>query len=74
MTSRIEINPAIHLGKPCVAETRIPVLDVLELVAEGVSFEQITQEYYPDLQVEDVRACMRYAIGVVAAEELRVCA
>ena len=72
MTSRIEINSAIHFGKPCIAGTRIPVLDVLELVAEGISFEKITQEYYPELQIEDVRACMQYAIDVVAAEDLHV--
>lgn len=67
MAKRIEINPIIHFGKPCIAGTRIPVVDVLELIAEGITFEQITQEYYPDLQVEDVRASMQYAIDVVAA-------
>ena len=39
MRNRIEINPGIHFGKPCVAGTRIPVQDVLELVREGVGFE-----------------------------------
>lgn len=68
MARRIEINPIIHFGKPCIAGTRIPVVDVLELIAEGITFEQITQEYYPDLQVEDVRASMQYAIEVVAAD------
>ena len=72
MTSRIEINPAIHFGKPCVSGTRVPVLDVLELIADGITFEQITHDYYPDLQVEDVRACMQYAIDVVAAEDIHV--
>jgi len=61
MKERIEVNPNIHFGKPCVANTRIPVLSVLELVSEGLSFEEIIQDYYPDLQVEDVRACVRYA-------------
>ena len=59
MRDRIEINPQIHFGKPCVAGTRIPVLDVLELVSEGIPFETITRDYYPDLQVEDIRACVR---------------
>jgi uncharacterized protein (DUF433 family) len=67
---RIEVNPDIHFGKPCVAGTRIPVLSVLELVSEGLSFEEIAQDYYPDLQIEDVRACVRYAIDVVAAEDI----
>ena len=59
MKERIEVNPNIHFGKPCVAGTRIPVLNVLELVSEGLSFEEIIQDYYPDLQIEDVHACVR---------------
>ena len=70
MNERITVNPTVHFGKPCVAGTRIPVLNVLELVGEGLSFETITQEYYPDLQVEDIRACIRFAMDVVAAEDL----
>ena len=72
MAERIEVNPDIHFGKPCVAGTRIPVVIVLELVSEGLSFEEITRDYYPDLEIEDVRACLRYAINVVAAEEIHV--
>ena len=72
MKERIEINPNIHFGKPCVAGTRIPVLSVLELVSEGLSFEEIIRDYYPDLQIEDIRACVRYAMDVVAAEDLHI--
>ncbi len=68
MKERIEANPDIHFGKPCVVGTRIPVLSVLELVSEGLPFEEITRDYYPDLQIEDIRACVRYAIDVVAQE------
>lgn len=55
--SRIAVNPEVHFGKPCVAGTRIPVRDVLELVQEGLSFETITSDYYPDLEEADVKAC-----------------
>ena len=72
MKERIQINPNIHFGKPCVAGTRIPVLSVLELVSEGISFEEIIKEYYPDLQLEDVRACIQYAIDVVSAEDIHI--
>ncbi len=61
MKERIEINPNVHFGKPCVAGTRIPVQSVLELVREGIPFEKIIQDYYPDLQTEDIRACIQYA-------------
>jgi uncharacterized protein (DUF433 family) len=72
MKERITIDPNIHFGKPCVAGTRIPVLNVLELVSEGLSFEAIVHDYYPDLQIEDIRACVRYAMEVVAAEEIHI--
>jgi uncharacterized protein (DUF433 family) len=68
MRERIEVNPNIQFGKPCVAGTRIPVQNVLELVREGIPFEEIIQDYYPDLQIEDIRACIQYAMEVVAAE------
>lgn len=68
MQKRIAVNPDIHFGKPCVAGTRIPVQSVLELVSEGLSFEEIIQDYYPDLEIEDVRACIQYAIDVIVCE------
>ena len=61
MKERIEVDPNIHFGKSCVAGTRIPVQSVLELVSEGLSFGEIIQDYYPDLQIEDICACIKYA-------------
>ena len=72
MKNRIAVDPKIHFGKPCVAGTRIPVQDVLELVQEGLSFADITRDYYPDLTADDIRACIQYAREVIAAEELHV--
>ena len=72
MSERIALNPNVHFGKPCVAGTRIPVQSVLELVREGVAFEEISRDYYPDLSLEDIRACIQHAIDVIAAEEIRI--
>jgi len=72
MKNRIEIDPNVHFGKPCVAGTRIPVLDVLELVSEGLSFDEIIQAYYPELQIADIRACIQYAIDVVKIEDIHI--
>jgi uncharacterized protein (DUF433 family) len=69
---RISVKPQIHFGKPCIAGTRITVQSILELLNEGLSFEEIIRDYYPDLQVEDIRACLRYAIALVAAEDIRL--
>jgi len=67
---RIAVNSWIHFGKPCVAGTRIPVQSVLELVREGIPSPDILRDDYPDLTTEDIRACIQYAIDVVAVEEI----
>jgi len=72
MKERITVDPNIHFGKPCVAGTRITVQNVLELVSEGLTFQQIIQDYYPDLQTEDIRACIKYAMDVVAVEDIHL--
>lgn len=72
MRERIAVNPQIHFGKPCVAGTRIPVQSVLELVREGLVFPDIIRDYYPDLQPDDIRACIQYAIDVLAVEDLHL--
>jgi len=43
---------------------------VLELIAQGIPFAQIIQEYYPQLTVEDIQACVEYARMVVDNEEI----
>ena len=72
MQDRIVVNPQIHFGKPCVVNTRITVQGVLELVREGISFDLIIRDYYPDLTPEDIRACVQYAMDVVAVEDLHL--
>lgn len=69
---RIIIDSGIHFGKPCVAGTRIPVENVLELVQEGIPFENIIRDYYPDLLIEDIKACIQYALDIVRSEEIHV--
>ena len=72
MDERIEVNPNIHFGKPCVAGTRITVQNVLELVAEGLSFKEIIQDYYPELTIEDIKACIKYAVSLIASEDIHI--
>jgi uncharacterized protein (DUF433 family) len=69
---RITVDPQIHFGKPCVAGTRITVQSVLELIDGGLSFDEIIEDYYPDLALEDIRACLRYAIALVASEDIHL--
>ena len=69
---RISVNPQIHFGKPCIKGTRITVQNILELITDGISFETIINDYYPNLEVEDIRACLRYAIALVASEDIHL--
>ena len=72
MNKRISVNPNIHFGKPCIAGTRITVENVLELINEGISFEEIKKDYYSDLETEDIKACLDYAIALISAEDIKV--
>ena len=72
MFERITVDPTIHFGKPHIAGSRITVQNVLELVEAGVSFDRVISDYYPDLTLEDVHACLRYAIALVAAEDIHL--
>lgn len=74
MIDRIVVNPGIHFGKPCIAGTRITVQSVLELLNEGLTFSEIIESYYPDLTVDDIRACLSYAIALVSAEDIHLAA
>ena len=57
---RITFNPEQCGGRPCIRGMRIRVKDVLEMLAEGASEGQILEDF-PDLQAEDIRACLQYA-------------
>ena len=74
MIKQIAVNPQIHFGKPCIAGTRITVQNVLELLNEDLSFDEIIQDYYPDLAAEDIHACIQYAIVLVAAGDMHLAA
>ena len=57
---RITVNPEQCGGRPCVRGMRIRVTDVLDLLAAGLSIEQILKEL-PDLEADDIRACLHFA-------------
>jgi uncharacterized protein (DUF433 family) len=57
---RISVNPAVRSGKPCIKGTRITVYDVLEYLAGGMSESEILADF-PDLALEDIRACLAFA-------------
>ncbi|MEN9224978.1 MAG: DUF433 domain-containing protein [Thermostichus sp. HHBFW_bins_43] len=57
---RISINPGICHGQACIKGTRIPVAQVIGMLANGDTLEDLL-EAYPQLQREDIFACLSYA-------------
>lgn len=60
LSERITVDPKQCGGRPCVRGMRIRVTDVLDLYSAGLSAAQILEEM-PDLQEEDLKACLQYA-------------
>ena len=57
---RITINPAQCGGRPCIRGMRMRVKDLLDLLAAGVSSEEILRDY-PYLEKEDIQAVLEFA-------------
>lgn len=66
---RIEINPKVMVGKPIIKGTRIPVDLILKMLSQGISTEEILEEY-PHLTKEDIQAALAYAAEVLETEEV----
>ena len=60
LLERITVNPEQCGGRPCIRGMRIRVIDVLELLAAGLSVEEVLEEM-PDLEREDILAAIQYA-------------
>lgn len=60
LNDRITIDPEQCGGRPCVRGMRIRVTDVLDLYSSGLTAAQILEEM-PDLEEEDLKACLQYA-------------
>ncbi|MEW6237257.1 MAG: DUF433 domain-containing protein [Candidatus Omnitrophota bacterium] len=58
LLSRIAVNPLVCFGKPCIRGRRIWVSLVLDLLADGMTNEELMREY--EITEEDIRACLAY--------------
>jgi uncharacterized protein (DUF433 family) len=61
LLDRITINPEQCGGRPCIRGMRIRVIDVLDLLAAGLSTEQVLEEL-PDLEPDDITAALKFAV------------
>jgi len=69
LLDRIEINPKVMVGKPVVKGTRIPVELILRMLSQGISEEEILEEY-PHMTKEDILAALAYAAEALGVEEV----
>ncbi|MGD0153233.1 MAG: DUF433 domain-containing protein [Thermacetogeniaceae bacterium] len=66
---RITVDPDKMDGVPCIRGLRIPVATVVDLLANGLTREEIIG-YYPDLEPEDIDEALRFAAAAVREREL----
>ena len=60
LLERITSKPDLCGGKPTIRSMRIRVTDILDLLSVGLTFQEIVQEL-PDIEMEDIKACLLYA-------------
>jgi uncharacterized protein (DUF433 family) len=66
---RIVIEKDLHHGDPCIKGTRIPVAMIVASLADGLTFDEILEEY-PQLTNLDIRAALAYAADVIHQDVL----
>jgi uncharacterized protein (DUF433 family) len=64
LLDRITFNPKQCGGRPCIRGLRIRVKDVLDMLAEGATEMEILKDF-PDLETDDIRACLTYAAAQI---------
>lgn len=69
LLKRITVNPAVMTGLPCIRGLRIPATTILGLLAAGATEPEILADY-PDLESEDIRACLAYAAWLTREREI----
>lgn len=60
MFKKISINPKVCHGQACIKGTRIPVYQIVQMLANGDTIDDLL-ESYPTIEKEDILECLRYA-------------
>ena len=72
MFERITVDMKICHGKPAIRKTRIMVWQILDLLEDGLTFDQIITDYFPQISKEDIKACIEYANQLVKNEDVHL--
>jgi uncharacterized protein (DUF433 family) len=67
--NRITINPDICFGKPTIRNMRYPVEMVLDLLAAGMTTDELIEDY-PDMEKEDIQACLMFATRMIHVKSI----
>jgi uncharacterized protein (DUF433 family) len=73
LLERITLDPSVCHGKPTIRSLRYPVDSILEYLAAGDSFEEVLAEF-PDLEREDLQACIQFAAQSLKLRSLHLVA
>lgn len=71
LLKRITVDPAIMTGLPCIRGLRIPVTTILGLLASGATEKELLADY-PDLEPDDLKACLAYAAWLSREREVEL--
>jgi uncharacterized protein (DUF433 family) len=69
LLARITMHQDVCHGKPVIRGLRYPVETMLELLSSGMSYEEILEDY-PDLEKNDLLACLEYAAGMMKVKSI----
>jgi uncharacterized protein (DUF433 family) len=69
LLQRITIHPEVRGGRPCIQEMRFSVAELLELLASGMTEQEILEDY-PYLETADVQASLAYAALVTRTRQI----
>jgi uncharacterized protein (DUF433 family) len=67
--TRITVNPRQMGGAPCLRNLQIPVVTVVDMVANGMTTQEILNNF-PDLEEADIREALKYAAEAVREREI----
>ena len=70
LIKRITIDPDICYGKPTIRNMRYPVDMILDLLASGMTWGEIIEDY-PAIEENDIRACLQYAAKLANVKTMR---
>ncbi|MDE2786558.1 MAG: DUF433 domain-containing protein [Chloroflexota bacterium] len=69
LLKRITARPDVFGGKPIIRDMRISVELILSLLSQGADMDELLDDY-PELEPEDIRACLAYAHAVIVRDTL----